>query len=56
MDYSKVLTELVTAHNFSGEEIPPVKIVDLDGDILEIKEIKFSVLNGGEIHIVAEDD
>lgn len=36
-------------------ETVPIKVVTPDGDILEIKEVKFFPLNGGEIHIVAEE-
>lgn len=38
-----------------GQRGVPVKILDSEGNILDITSVKFSPLNGGEIHIEAEE-
>lgn len=39
----------------SVQEGVPIKVRDENGDIAEIKDVKFYPMNGGEIHICIEN-
>lgn len=51
MDILEIQTALKKAHENLPKSTVPVRVVDENGDLYDIKNVKFSMLNGGEIHI-----
>lgn len=53
---SKAITDIQNALlvGDQGENVP-IRVVDSEGNILDITEIEWSRLNGGAVHIHAEE-